>query len=347
MQRIKKVDGMTENNIVLKDLESLLDQWTSTSLGRRSFLVSVPLLLTACGAPSRTRYREGDNTGQHTELSVADEKRMTAEVLPQMKKDYPEIPDQQLQKYIKSLGAEIASKNDLEGKPYHYNFSVVGVPYVNAFALPAGTIFVTAPLIEMADNEAELAGVIGHEIGHVKARHTAERMARAKRDQNKSILAGALGGLLGGAAGFGLGKLLCPPKDDACLAKASALGAAGGLGAGLLIRKYQFMANSREDEMEADRVGFRTSVQAGYSKEHVGDFYEKLLVMEQQHQKSSTPLLGSIADAMSTHPPSKERVAQMKEMEQQSTQVDGKKNSHDFENAKDRSVAWIKSQKKK
>jgi predicted Zn-dependent protease len=247
-------------------------------------------------------------------MTVEDEKRLTKEALPEMRKDYPAAKNPQLQSYISNLGNKIVRANNLENNPYNYNFTVVDVNMVNAFALPAGTVYVTAPLIAMADSEAELAGVVGHEIGHIKARHTAERMEKAKREQPKQWLYGAGGGILGGVLGYGIGKLACPPQDNECLAKAAGLGAAAGVGGGLLIHKYAFMANSREDEMEADRIGFRTASNAGYHKDHVGRFYEKLLRMEQQSKKSNVPLLSSITDAMSTHPPSQERVNQMNEL---------------------------------
>ncbi|MEW6057281.1 MAG: M48 family metalloprotease [Bdellovibrionota bacterium] len=327
----------------LEELEQILKTLTSTPVGRRMFLASVPFLLTAC-ATGRHRNREGDNSGQNTEMSVQDEQRMTQEVLPQMRKDYPPIENAELQAYISDLGQRIVAANGLRANPYNYNFTVVGVNYVNAFALPAGTVMVTAPLLEMAETEAELAGVVGHEIGHIKARHTAERMDRAKKDQKKSWLFAVGGGLLGGAAGFGAGKLLCPPKDTNCLVKASAIGAAAGAGGGFLIQKYAFMANSQEDEMEADRIGFRTSVNAGFSKDHVGTFYAKLLKMEEAHKKNNVPVLSSIVDAMSTHPPSKERVAQMQQMAGEARQPSNAKvSSKSFEKAKTLAKQWIQA----
>ncbi len=74
---------------------------------------------------------------------------------------------------------------NLRGNPDNYHVTVVDVATVNAFALPAGQVFVTAPLIALAASEAELAGVIGHEVGHVMARHTAERMYVREKEQNK------------------------------------------------------------------------------------------------------------------------------------------------------------------
>lgn len=282
-------------------------------MGRRTFLASLPLLMAAC-ATEQHRQREGNLRGDETSLTVDDEKRMTSEVLPQMRKDYPAIQNSQLQSYINQLGRKIVTANSLEGHPYTYNFTAVDVGYVNAFALPAGTVFVTAPLIAMADSEAELAGVIGHEVGHIKARHTAIRMDAAKKAESKSWIYAAGGGLLGGALGYGLGKMLCKQGDDECMQKATLYGAAAGAGGGLLVQKYAFMANSREDEMEADRIGFRTSVTAGYDKDKVGLFYDKLLKMEEKNKGQQNALMTSLADAMSTHPPSRERVNQMNQM---------------------------------
>lgn len=309
------------NNQALKDLEKFLDEWTSTPMGRRAFLSSLPILMAACSsAPSKTRYREGDNSGQNTEMTVADELKLTQEVMPQMKKDYPTLQNPELQTYISGLGKKLVAANKLDGNPYNYNFTVVDVDYVNAFALPAGTVFVTTPLIALAETEAELAGVVGHEIGHIRARHTAERMEKQKKEQNKTIGYTLGGALLGGLLGYGVGRAACKKGDDDCIKKAAELGAgAGGMG-GLLIQRYAFMQNSREDEMEADRIGFRTSVAAGYDKDKVGLFYAKLLQMEKSRGTQSSGFMKSISDAMSTHPPSQERVNQMNELAAQQKQ---------------------------
>jgi len=278
-----------------------------------AYLVLLSFIL-ACAPVQQTRYREGSNVGQQTGLTIQDERRLTEEALPKMKKEYPPAKSPELQNYISDLGMKIVRANNLEGNPYNYNFTVVDVENVNAFALPAGTVFVTAPLIAMTANEAELAGVIGHEVGHVVARHAAERMYVMEQEQNKTWLMAAGGGLIGAAAGLGLGALLCAGGDSACLAKAALIGAAVGAGGGLLVQKFQFMANSREDEMEADRIGFKLAVGAGYDKDKVGKFYERLLQMEKNAQKSGGGITKNLADALSTHPPSEERVKQMNEM---------------------------------
>lgn len=316
----------------LSQLDSVLKEWTSTSFGRRAFLASSAYLLASCAVfpKEQTRHREGDNSDQQTTMTVSDEKKMTLEVLPQMQKDYPRLNNAEMQNYVSGIGRKLARTNNLEGNPYNYNFTVVDVNYVNAFALPAGTIFVTAPLLAMAENEAELAGVLGHEIGHIKARHTAERMEQAKKEEGKSALYAAGGALLGGVVGYGIGRLACKPKDDECLKKAATYGAAAGAGGGLLIQKYKFMANSREDEMEADRISFKTAVNAGYNKDAVGGFYSKLLAMEQK-SKQGSPLLASLTDVMSTHPPSQERVNQVGQMARETqVHVGAITNTNDF-----------------
>ncbi|GAB4022950.1 MAG: hypothetical protein Fur0010_26140 [Bdellovibrio sp.] len=320
-----------EQNEALSKLEIELNQLISTKSGRRAFLLSLPVLLAACASKSQHRMREGDNTGQVAALTPDEERKLTQEALPEMKKEYPPHSNPEVQRYISSIGDRLVAANNLDGNPYRYNFTVVDAKMVNAFALPAGTIFVTAPLIKMAKSEAELAGVIGHEIGHVKARHTAERMALAKKEQNKSLLFGAAGAILGGAAGFGLGKLMCKKQDRECMARAALYGAGAGAAGGLLIQKFAFMANSREDEMEADRIGFRVANNAGYDKDHVGLFYERLLEMEKEYKKNQNKLLASFTDAMSTHPPSQERVVQMRQMAGEGNARKGSISSKAFE----------------
>lgn len=299
---------------ILETLEYELKRLNKTPHGRRVFLASLPILLGACASPKKTRYREGNNKGQKTSLTVKDEQKMASDYMPKMFKDYPLVKDQESQLYLKDLGQKIVRANNLNNNPYQYDFYLVDAKAVNAFALPAGKIFVTTPLLAMAQTEAELAGVIGHEIGHVKARHTAERIDYAQKEQSNSWMY-ALGGTLAGAGlGYGLSKLVCKPKDKECVERIAKYGAMAGAAGGLLIQKYGFMANSQEDEMEADRIGFRTSVTAGFHKDYVGNFYSKLLAMEKDAKKNQNSSLASFADAMSTHPPSEKRVNQMNKM---------------------------------
>ena len=285
---------------------------------KKNIALSIVLMFTvsACSSQkSSDRYREGDNAGQKVDLTVDQEKQLTKEALAEMKKDYPAVKNRELQAYIEKMGHKIVNANNLNNKPYTYNFTAVDSDQVNAFALPAGEIFITAPIIAMADSEAEIAGVLGHEIGHVVARHTAERMYVAKKEQTKTYVFGGIGAAVGAGLGYFAQKKLCDPKDLGCKAKFVGGGAAvGGVG-GLMVQKYGFMKNSQEDELESDRVGFRYAAKTGYDKHKVGDFYQKLAAMEKESKKGQNAAMGFLSDAMSSHPNSEKRVSQAKEME--------------------------------
>lgn len=279
-----------------------------------SLLLGLLLFITACSTMTSDRYREGNNVGQKAALTVEEEKKLTKQALTEMSKEYPPVNHPALQGYINRLGQKLVKANKLNNNPYTYTFTVVDTPQVNAFALPAGTIYITTPIIAMADSEAEIAGVLGHEIGHVTARHTAERMYVAKKEQNKTYLFGGIGAALGAGLGYVVQKKLCDPKDLACKAKLIGGGAAvGGVG-GLMVQKYGFMKNSQEDELESDRVGFRYATNAGYDKNKVGDFYSKLAAMEKEAKKGQNAALLWLSDAMASHPSSDSRVSQAREM---------------------------------
>lgn len=285
---------------------------------KKNILLSLTLMFTLISCSSQKssdRYREGDNAGQNVDLTVEQEKQLTKEALAEMKKDYPPVQNRELQAYIERLGQKLVNANNLNNKPYTYNFTAVDSDQVNAFALPAGEVFITAPIIAMADSEAEIAGVLGHEIGHVVARHTAERMYVAKKEQSKTYIFGGIGAAVGAGLGYFAQKKLCDPKDLACKAKFVGGGlAVGGLG-GVMVQKYKFMQNSQEDELESDRVGFRYAVKSGYDKYKVGDFYQKLAAMEKQAKKGQNAAMGFLSDAMASHPNSDKRVSQATEMQ--------------------------------
>jgi beta-barrel assembly-enhancing protease len=145
-------------------------------------------------------------------------------------------PDSQVQQYVNTVGlsvARYAGRANLD-----WRFSVVNSPQVNAFAVPGGYIYVTQGLLFRLTNEAQLAGVLGHESGHIAKRHTAKQIGRTKTTQGLATVAGVVGGLFGyGWAGD----------------VTSAVGALSN------------MSYSREQEHEADTEGLRYMTQAGYN----------------------------------------------------------------------------------
>lgn len=303
------------------------------------------LLTFGCANKTSDRFREANNDGQISALTVDEEKKLTQEALKEMHKDFPPLKNKVLQDYISKLGNKLVLVNKLNNNPYQYTFTVVDSDSVNAFALPAGRIFITTPIIAMAESEAEIAGVLGHEIGHVTARHTAERMHIAKLEQKKTIAFGAIGAAILGTAGYYASKKLCAENDLECKAKMIGGGAALGAVGGLMIQKYSFMKNSQEDELESDRVGFRYATNAGYNKEHVGDFYQKLLAMEKNSKKGQNAAMLWFSDAMSSHPASDRRVSQAQEMKNVISQNGGISVTEEFKTIKKLAIE-ISSKKK-
>jgi len=192
----------------------------------------------------------------------------------QFSADYGTVQDTALSRYIDRTGKNMAGQTHRTRMPY--NFHVVNATYVNAYAFPGGTIACTRGILLSLDNEAELAALLGHELGHVNARHTAEQMSKGMLTQ------AVVGGLsaVAGAAGSGYGSL------------ASQL---GQIGAGALLASY-----SRDNERQADALGMAYIVKSGYSSEGMVGLMDMLNSLG--HSKPS-----AIELMFATHPMSAER----------------------------------------
>ena len=140
----------------------------------RSFAgLALALLLTACGTPVVNPV-----TGQ-AERSVMDEQaeiREGRKAHDQVLKEYGRYDNAALQAYVNNIGQKLAAQS--HRAHLTWTFTVLDSPEINAFALPGGYVYVTRGIMAYMDSEAELAGVIGHEIGHVTARHGAQRATR-------------------------------------------------------------------------------------------------------------------------------------------------------------------------
>jgi len=141
---------------------------------------------------------------------------------------------------VRNIGKKVWQSSDAVRSPYTFEFHLLRDPEsINAFALPGGQIFITRGLLDQLENEAQLAGVLGHEIGHVINRHAAEHMA-------KSQLGGALAAAAGVAASDERGRGL----NAALIAQA--------------VNQMMQLRYGRKDELEADDYGLRYMIQAGY-----------------------------------------------------------------------------------
>jgi len=177
----------------------------------------------------------------------------------------------ELEKYINEVGQKLA--NVCERKEITYSFTVLDTPMVNAFAAPGGFIFVTRGILRELDDEAELAGVMGHEIGHVVYRHGAKQFEKA----------------FGYSAIVMIGEIIT--KRDLSQ-----------------LRQYtdffvslMFLGYSRSNEFESDNAGARYALASGYDPRGMVEFFEKLKTMEKKPPSKFETLFRS-------HPPTGDRI---------------------------------------
>jgi predicted Zn-dependent protease len=193
----------------------------------------------------------------------------------QFSSDYGTVQDRALQKYVATTGQRLAVNTHRSHMPY--NFHCVNANYVNAYAFPGGSIACTRGILLELENEAELAALLGHELGHVNARHTAEIMSKS---QLANMAVGGLAILTSATVGSGAGNLA---------------GQLGQLGSGALLASY-----SRDNERQADSLGMEYMARTGYGPQGMVGLMEMLNSMNRR-KSSSAELL------FSTHPMSSER----------------------------------------
>ncbi len=178
-------------------------------------------------------------------ITVQEEEALSREFLKVVLQRYPIIREPLVNGYLNRLGQRLLEV--LPPQPFEYHFYMVEDPTFNAFATPAGHIFIHTGLVAALENEDELAGIIGHEIAHVVCRHISQKIERSKKI-GAATLAGVIAGILLGSAGAG---------------EAAGAMMVGSMAAGQSLA----LAYSREDEMQADQLGLRNLAEAGFSGE--------------------------------------------------------------------------------
>ena len=242
------------------------------ALSRRSFLHLTTM--TAAGWLIGCAANPVTGRNQLMLVSEAQEIQMDRQHSPhQYSADYGLAQDPQLQSYLDQTGKRLTAATHRPQMPYA--FHVVNAVYVNAYAFPGGSIAATRAILLQLDNEAQLAALLGHELGHINARHTAEIMS-------KSILTNTLVGGLAATveAGTGFGGLA---------------GQLGSLGSGILLAHY-----SRDNERQADALGLQYMVASGYGAEGMVGLMEMLNALSKDHSSAASTLFA-------THPMSDER----------------------------------------
>ncbi len=254
-----------------------------------AFALLVPPSITGCAINPVSRRPE------FVAISAAKEKELGREHAEKVEKEMGHLDDEQLVAYVQEIGARLAKhspRQDVE-----YTFMIVDMKEPNAFALPGGYIFVTRGLIALTNSEDELAGVIGHEIGHVAARHTVQRFSRAVPLIPIAIVTGIAGAVT---------SIVSP-------ALGRALAGTGALAVTAVLAPY-----SRGQEEEADEVGQELAAAAGYDPIGISHFLHTL-------DRESTYTRGEARQSsfLDTHPATPSRVADTRERAAELTRQPG------------------------
>lgn len=255
--------------------------WTSSAVNtmRRYQLVVRFLLLGGLAAMAGCATNPVTGNREFVTISEAQEIAIGREADAKIKSEMGVYEDQQLQQYVEEIGIALAAAShrpDLD-----WQFAVVDSPVINAFALPGGYIYLTRGMMAYLSDEAELAGVLGHEIGHVTARHSVQAYSRAT---------GATWGLLAAQ--------IFVPAMRTPYGAPMGLGDAAGTGLGMLFLKF-----GRDDETQADRLGAEYATASGWDPRGVGDMLSTLARIADTTDRRGTP------NWLSTHPAPLDRAA--------------------------------------
>ncbi|MFH7319013.1 M48 family metalloprotease [Desulfurivibrio sp. D14AmB] len=247
-------------------------------LSRRDFLAlmsasAAGLVLNGCAVNPVTGRQQLMLLSEEREIAIDREHSPH-----QFSADFGISRDGALNSYVGSLGAGLALHSHRPGMPY--SFQVVNANYINAYAFPGGTVGVTRGILLELEDEAELVALLGHEIGHVNARHAAQRMSK---------------GIFAQLAVVGAGVAVATSEDRQGLAPL--VQTLGGLTAGALLAHY-----SRENEREADDLGMEYAARAGHNPAGMVGLH-RMLVEQSRHKPNALQLM------FSTHPMSSERLA--------------------------------------
>ncbi len=220
----------------------------------------------------------------------ARDKAEGAKAHPQLLAEFGGLYEGPQATYVTRIGRAVAAQSGLANQPSEFTVSLLNSPVNNAFAIPGGYVYVTRQLMALMNNEAELASVLGHEVGHVAARHSQKRNSRATRAGLGAVLATVLGGVLLGDSGARLGQQL------------------GGALAQRYVLKY-----SRTQEYEADDLGIAYLSKAGYDPLAASTMLASLAAQTALDSRRAGKSEKPLPEWASTHPDPASRVVRARE----------------------------------
>ena len=245
--------------------------------------LTLVLTLALAGLAAGCQRNAATGSLQFSGLSQEEAVRLGEEAEPQfLSENGGEVPDAGVRAYVTSVGERLAAQSEEPQLPWE--FFVLDSAQINAFALPGGKVFMSRGLMQRMTNEAQLAGVLGHEIGHVTADHVGQRMARAQA-------AAALGAGLGVAG---------EATDNDWL---RVLGVGTGVGSGVYLLRF-----SRSNETQSDDLGVRYMDRVGYNP------WGQVQVMEILKEASGGGGGGLFQEFLATHPLPETRIRDLEEL---------------------------------
>ena len=217
---------------------------------RYTSLLPVLLLTAALGNASAQTVITPDKN----KYSPADDVKIGLEAAQEARRQMPMLDDSTVDNYIENIGGRLvaAIPSNLQHQQFRYSFDVVNMKEINAFALPGGPMFVNRGMIEAANNEGEVAGVMAHEIAHVALRHGTAQATKGEKFQIGSVVGQILGSIIGGVGG-------------------QVISGASTLGLGTYFLKY-----GREYERQADLLGAQIMARAGYNPRDMADMFQTI-----------------------------------------------------------------------
>lgn len=245
------------------------------SLSRAAAAIGTLVIAAACATNPVTGSRELALMTEAQELSIGRD----ADV--QIREQMGEYDSPALQAYVEDLGHRLAALSHRPNLPWQ--FVIIDSPAVNAFALPGGYIYLTRGILAYLGDESELAGVLGHEIGHVTARHSVQAYSRAA----------------GAQIGLALGRIFVPPMRTNPYGMPGMVDAAAS-GLGILLLRF-----GRDDEMQADRLGAEYAASGGWHPEGVAGMLSTLGRIDEASDRRGVP------NWLSTHPEPRARVLEV------------------------------------
>ena len=203
------------------------------------------LLVVLAWGQAPSKFRPGFNL-----FSKEQDVQVGQESAAQVRKQMTLVKDSFLNQYVNTVGKRLANAQEAKDSGFPFTFEVVADPSINAFALPGGPMFINSGLLKSVDNEAQLAGVMGHEMSHVILRHGTNQASKSQMIQLPAVLGSQMAGgsMMGQLAQLGI-----------------------GLGANSVLLKF-----SRGAESQADLLGSHLMAESGYDPVQMAKFFEKL-----------------------------------------------------------------------